>query len=648
MATIHFAESASSSEFKKILAFFARKDYEPDHVDLENTSTPYGYLCVCSKNNEALFNCYAEALLEDAVEKGASKQIVYEWLKLCHNCIEFEAETVVTPTSRTTLTCNGSKIPLELGDAYQIKNGAIYVLTGKNRELLCRHLILPAGILKDRETGIETIVIADNHDGHLHLRTMPKSVAFKASGLMGLVDYGLDVTQGTAKKLCAFLQTVEFNSRSNLPVTYVSDHIGWNNDFSEFVPYDGRIKYSKEELFPNEFRAVNSSSGTLGEWLELFKDIRNAEHVKERIGLAVSFASVLIKPMSAYPFMLDIWGASAAGKSTLLVAAASIWAYPELDGDYVSTFNSTAISNEQKAMFCCDLPLMLDEMQTIQNKKNYEEYVYKLCEGKPRGRATSSGGLRSQGTWHNTILVTGENPIVNESSMGGAQRRVVNLECNEKLFGGSETCGRLRENLRNCYGTAGRAFVEQLLSEGHMQYARTMLEENKSLIAQYANGSQNLPGALILTADALAEEWLFQDGVRLSVEDISAYLKSDVVNDMYERTHAVVAQWIISNQNHLIPLDKLSMPNGGKPIGRHMKHKENEVYAILHTELKTMMQSKYLKMDSYLAWAARNGKIVTSKDGTSYMINVKFGAGSTAIQTSCYAFIIDKLSIASR
>jgi len=64
--------------------------------------------------------------------------------------------------------------------------------------------------------------------------------------------------------------------------------------------------------------------------------------------------------------------------------------------------------------------------------------------------------------------------------------------------------------------------------------------------------------------------------------------------------------------------------------------------------LKTMMQSKDLKMDSYLAWAARNGKIVTSKDGTSYMINVKFGAGSTAIQTSCYAFIIDKLSIASR
>lgn len=38
MATIHFAESDSASEFKKTLAFFARKDYEPDHVDRSSVS----------------------------------------------------------------------------------------------------------------------------------------------------------------------------------------------------------------------------------------------------------------------------------------------------------------------------------------------------------------------------------------------------------------------------------------------------------------------------------------------------------------------------------------------------------------------------------------------------------------------------------
>lgn len=119
----------------------------------------------------------------------------------------------------------------------------------------------------------------------------------------------------------------------------------------------------------------------------------------------------------------------------------------------------------------------------------------------------------------------------------------------------------------------------------------------------------------------------------------AAYLgKSGVVSDMYERTHEVIAQWIIGNQQRIVPIDKLSMPNGVCPVGRHMKHTDTEVYAILCTELKAMMEAKRLKTDGYLAWAARNRKIVTSKNGTSYMINAKFGTGSDAIQTSCYAF----------
>ena len=347
--------------------------------------------------------------------------------------------------------------------------------------------------------------------------------------------------------------------------------------------------------------------------------------------------------MSTSPFMLDIWGGAGIGKSTLLTAAASIWAYPGMDGAYISTFNATPIANEQKALLCCDFPLILDEMQTIQNKKSYEEYVYKLCEGKPRGRATSSGGLRSQGSWHNTILVTGEQPIVTESSMGGAQRRVVNLECTEKLFNGEYTA--LWEHLRNCYGTAGRQFIDHLLSEGYMQWAHDQFEENKTAIKQHANSSQNIPGALILTADALAEAWIFKDGVRLTVEDVVTYLKSDIVQDMYEQTHNTIAQWIISNKRYIIPAGKLDMPNGNRAIGRHMTLKGVDVCAILHTEFKSMMQTKGLKLEGYLSWAAKNGKIVTAKDGRSYMNNVKFLVGGKSVQASCYVFPITQLNV---
>ena len=649
MATIHVEELLSAAKFKAGLSRFTYEDYEARNIDIDSSDDPYGYLHICSKNNEALFRLYSSILLDDAIEKGAHEKSVRDWIYLCEEIIEFDADTATTPTSRTTLVRDGVRIPLILGDEYEIDNGEIYYLKGKQRERICRHIILPIGILKNRENELEIIEITDNHDGEWHFRSMKKSMAFKPSGITRLVDYGIDVAQGAAKKLSAFLQTVEYLNRENLPTTYVSDHIGWNNDFSEFIPYDGRVKYVKEHEFSDEFTCIKESKGTLDEWLSLLRIIRNEEHIPERIALATSFASVLIKPMSASPFMLDIWGGAGIGKSTLLVAAASIWAYPEMDGAYISTFNATPISNEQKALFCCDLPLMLDEMQTIQNKKSYEEYVYKLCEGKPRGRATASGGLRSQGSWHNTILVTGEQPIVNESSMGGAQRRVVNLECKDRLFHtADDVFGNLRERLRSCYGTAGRLFIDYLLSEGNRQWAHDLLEENKTLLAQHANGSQNLPGALILTADTLAETWIFKDNVKLSVNDIAAYLRSDVVSDMYERTHEAIAQWIIGNQQHIIPIDKFSMPNGARPIGRRMKHKDSDIYAILCTELKAMMETRHLKLDGYLSWAARNGKIITAKNGTSHMINVKFGSGSDSLQTSCYAFIVNQLNMPNR
>ena len=170
-------------------------------------------------------------------------------------------------------------------------------------------------------------------------------------------------------------------------------------------------------------------------------------------------------------------------------------------------------------------------------------------------------------------------------------------------------------------------------------------EENKTAIKQHANSSQNIPGALILTADALAEAWIFKDGVRLTVEDVVTYLKSDIVQDMYEQTHNTIAQWIISNKRYIIPAGKLDMPNGNRAIGRHMTLKGVDVCAILHTEFKSMMQTKGLKLEGYLSWAAKNGKIVTAKDGRSYMNNVKFLVGGKSVQASCYVFPITQLNV---
>ena len=117
------------------------------------------------------------------------------------------------------------------------------------------------------------------------------------------------------------------------------------------------------------------------------KPIRNNEHIQERIAMAAAFASVLIKPSSASPFMLDIWGGAGIGKTTILIAAASIWGDPQMPGGYIGTFNASDVANEQLAMFCCDLPLLLDEMQTIQNQRNFKRsFISSVKESRKAAR----------------------------------------------------------------------------------------------------------------------------------------------------------------------------------------------------------------------------------------------------------------------
>lgn len=400
---------------------------------------------------------YANIVLQDATSKGCEPQLIKKHLvSLGKHIFGAQlAQPLEDESPCVYIRRNGILLKLNIEEEYSIQDGAVYENGVKGLQRICPHLILPIGIYKDVDKGTEQVQIAYNHDGKWHSKIMPREKVYKASGLMDTAKYGISVTSKTSGKICESLQSTEQLNRQTLPVMRVSDHMGWNEDYTAFVPYTTDIHYTNEGSFFKEFQSVQRQQGTLEDWLALMKPIRDNEHVQERIAMAAAFSSVLIKPSSSSPFMLDIWGGAGIGKTTILIAAASIWGDPQMPGGYIGTFNASDVANEQLAMFCCDLPLLLDEMQTIQNQRNFETIVYKLCEGKPRGRATSTGALREQGTWHNTILATGEQPIVSANSMGGAQRRVVNLKCDKPLFSGDKAViGELRTNIKNCYGSA--------------------------------------------------------------------------------------------------------------------------------------------------------------------------------------------------
>jgi len=68
-----------------------------------------------------------------------------------------------------------------------------------------------------------------------------------------------------------------------------------------------------------------------------------------------------------------------------------------------------------------ELPLVLDELQTIMDdRKSFDQIVYRLSEGQGRTRASRSGGLRRVPRWSLAVLTSGERPVTGCLSGGGA------------------------------------------------------------------------------------------------------------------------------------------------------------------------------------------------------------------------------------
>ena len=87
----------------------------------------------------------------------------------------------------------------------------------------------------------------------------------------------------------------------------------------------------------------------------------------------------MVRPMCALPFFVHLWGGTEVGKTVGLMLAASVWANPEV-GRYIHTFNSTAVGREKSAAFVNSLPLILDELQIVADRKTFDKDIMLLAD----------------------------------------------------------------------------------------------------------------------------------------------------------------------------------------------------------------------------------------------------------------------------
>lgn len=509
-----------------------------------------------------------------------------------------KSQKTITGSAESNLSnFDGQDIQLMTGD-WLADDAGINKIGPYGEIEACAHPIYPAERLVNVDSGTEKVTLRYKKGGRWHEKTCDKSVIASANQIVSLSSYGIAVTSESAKALVQWLHDAECLNYQRIPEYRSVSRLGWIGN--EFSPYVNNLVFDGDQSFQGFFDAVGTH-GDERDWMALVSHIRESGKIAPRIMLAASFASVLVKPCGGLPFFVHLWGGTETGKTVGLMLAVSVYGDPTM-GRYIHTFNSTAVAQELSAGFVNSMPLVLDELQVIKDRRDFDQIIYQLAEGVGRARGQKSGGMQRTNTWANCILTTGEQPISTAHSGGGAVNRIIEINCEDtKLF--DDPAGVV-DIISESNGFAGKRFVQWLMGPGRIKQAKKVQRGfYHDLIAAGTTEKQALAASMILAADQLTDEAIFHDGRCLTVADLKPFLLNSAQVSQNARAYEWLKGWIAQNGAHF-------KPDAKEIFG--MTDKMGNLRILMNVFESACIDAGY-NPRGFLSWMKRNDKIITSK-----------------------------------
>lgn len=489
----------------------------------------------------------------------------------------------------------------------------VKILVDYNETTVCYHPIFPLERLFNIETKTEKIKLAYKRDNHWKDITVDKDLIASSSKIVKLAAYGIAVTSENAKGLVKYLSDIENLNEGKISLKTSTSKFGWHGD--DFIPFDTKVIFDDESRF-KELSDSLRSRGSYEIWLDLTRRIRkNITHNEPQIYLAASFASVLISKLNMLPFIVNLWGSTGKGKTVALMLAASVWADPS-EGKYITDSYATQNAFEIRLDILNHLPLMLDDLSKVKDKcdDNFTDLVYLLCSGRGKDRSNIDLGLNKVKTWQNTILSNMERPLANETMRGGAINRILDFEMQEGYI--FQNGNAVVETLKDNYGFAGPKFLDFIKEIGteainnlRKDFEQKIKDEAKRQDSEKEE-KQILPLSLLLTADKLATDCLFEDGIYLDLEWMVSQLKDvDEVSEG-QRAYDAIIQTVQMNPTRFdeaVPGEHWGFING------------NQVN-ISPLVVKSIAKSENFSVKAFCSWAKKKRLLFSNNDRNQNVI----------------------------
>lgn len=403
--------------------------------------------------------------------------------------------------------------------------------------------IIPTAVIHNITTQNEKIQLDFFRGNKWRTITVEKSITANRNKIIELANKGVAVNSINSSALVSYLSVMENINYHLLPKQLETSQLGWYKD--NFLPY-------AEDIQLCEIGGLNAETfketGSLDKWLEATNIVRN-QHKYFRIILASELASPLLKIVGSLGAITHLWGATGTGKTVALMCGASVWGLPATDDGIIVTFNSTKVGFEILCDYLQNMPLNIDELETS-NKNNNDDIVYLITQGKGKIRGKASGGLSNIGKWKLWGISTGEHPITTDLSKGGALNRIINLNTTKSMLQGIDNVNDICSIWRNNYGHAGKIFIDyiktidkELLIKKYNDYLDMFLKTG-------GTGKQSMSGAMLMLADELANDCIFKDNLKLTIDDFKGIILNESEVSRSERYHDMIFDWVASNARH--------------------------------------------------------------------------------------------------
>ena len=435
--------------------------------------------------------------------------------------------------------------------------------------------------LENVDDGQEKLEITFRRNGRFKSICIPRSAALNKTQLIRYADSGLPVNSGNAEDMVSYLAAYEAKNNYCIPCVRSIDRIGWVG--KEFYPYhtDGVMELESDVANVTQMIGGLTQEGSLEAWLKAAEIVRAGS--VSRAVLAGSFASPLLHWLKQRVFLTHVWHDSRGGKTATLKLALSVWGDPV---KLLTSYHATAVGLERSCAAMKHLPLEMDELQALAEKRmTVESVVYSLGNGFGKLRGAKNGGLQKTLQWRNIILSTGEMPLIRESCMDGVGSRV--LELYGRPIADEATAREMHQVSERHYGHAGKRYIEYLADEvlsedGRLENLFRDMQEH--LRAEYGKQREGEPGvhfdniAVLCLGDYLSSLSVFSldseeawaQAVKLGVEllENNAQLQPE---DSIQRAWDFTVDWIGSNRVHFqSPMINYSFVRYGSFAANHV------------------------------------------------------------------------------